>query len=165
MEQYALYLVLKDIINSLGYNFSISFNDIDINGDEVIGILIKSGSNPKYRELKTGEYAGYSNRVQILVQSSYDKGSLFSTLNLTEKIRDVLTSDVNNNIYKLRSLRYIGNKLSEVKNNSTEGEEVSLGISSTHLVGDVDFKGKTSQTRSIYSLNLLINYYITLGGN
>lgn len=165
MEQYALYLILKDIINKLGYNFKISFNDYDINGDNIIGILFKSGNNPEYRELSTGKYYGYSNRIQLVIQSSYTKDSLITTLNLIKNIRDILTSDILNNIYKVDSLKYIANKIIEVDTNNSEGDDVYVGVTKTHLIGDVDFKGKTSQTRSIYSLNLNINYFLKIGGN
>lgn len=164
MEQYALYLVLKEIISKLGYDFKISFNDYDINGDNIIGILFKSGSNPKYRELSTGKYYDYTNRVQLVIQSSYSKSSLIDTLNLIKNIRDVLTSSVLNNIYLVNTLRCRDNKITDsITDNS--GDEVYVGITKTHLIGDTDFKGKTSQTRSIYSLNIMFDYFIKIGGN
>lgn len=166
MEQYALYLMLKDVINKLGYNYKISFNDYDINSDDVIGILFKSGNNPKYRELSTGKYYGYANRVQILIQSGYSKDSLFKLLNTISDIRNVLTSDINNIEYRIDSLKYIDNTIVDNSDNSySTGDDVVVGITSTHMIGDVDFKLKDGQNRSVYSLNLMINYYIKLGGN
>lgn len=161
MEQYALYLVLKDLITKLGYDFKISFNDYDINGDNVIGIMFKSGANPEYRELSTGKYYGYANRVQILVQSSYSKISLVDTLNLIQEIREVLTSGISNNSYKVDALKYTNGKIVSKTEDVDYGQDVLVGITSTHLIGDVDFKSKSSQNRSLYSLNLLFKYYIT----
>ena len=164
MEQYCLYLVLKDIINKLGYNYKISFNDYDINGDNIIGILFKSGNNPKYRELSTGKYYGYTNRVQLVIQSSYNKDSLVELLNLIYKIREVLTSGINNKRYKVNSVKYIAGIFSLINNDNIDGDDVYVTISKTHLIGDVDFKSKTSQTRSIYSINLMFDYFINIGG-
>jgi hypothetical protein len=166
LEQYCLYLVLKDLINNIGFNYKISFNDYDINSDNIIGILFKSGNNPKYRELSTGKYYSYTNRVQLIIQSSYSKDSLIELLNLIYKIREVLTSDINNKKYKVSSVKYIAGKFSLINNNTNiDGEDVYVTISKTHLIGDVDFKSKTSQTRSIYSLNLMFDYFINIGGN
>lgn len=164
LEQYALYLVLKDIINKLGYGFEISFNDYDINGDNIVGITFKSGNNPKYRELSTGKYYGYTNRVQFTIQSGNTKSSLLNTLNLIGDIREVLTSSIINNKYIVSSLRCIDGKITEdIDGNS--GEEVYVWVTNVHLIGGADFKGKTSQTRSIYTINTMFEYYVQIGGN
>ena len=44
MEQYVLYLVLKEIAKQLDSNFNYSFNDMDSNADNVCGIYIKGQS-------------------------------------------------------------------------------------------------------------------------
>lgn len=170
MEQYALYLYLKSIINNLGYKFKITFNDYDINGSNIVGILFKSGPSPKYRELNTGKYYGNTSRVQILVQSGTSKDSILKSLDLVSKLREILTTSIINNKYTITSSEVGQNsdQFSSQFNLDENNESDDLGyvlVTDVHLIGDVDFKGKTSQARSIYSLNLLINYYYTYGGN
>lgn len=161
MEQYALYLVIKKLIKDAGFSGSITYNDYDSNKDNVVGVIIKGGSSPKYRELGHGKYYGFTSRVQILMQSGLSKNSLINALELSSKVREVLTSDVLNNIYQPTGIHEVQGKLKLIEKNSTEeGNIVNLGISSTHMIGDIDFKGKTGQTRSVYSLNMLINYFI-----
>ena len=170
MEQYALYLVIKEIIDNLGYNFKTSFNDYDINGDNVIGIIFKGGTNPQYRELSTGKYYGYTNRVQLIIQSGYTKASLLNTLSILKNIRDILTSGIINKVYRAGSMRNSGGRLfiNDNSGNDNSGNEVYVWITRTHLIGDVEFKSKSSQTRSIYSINMMFEYFIKLdtdGGN
>ena len=165
LEQYALYLVLKDIINKLGYGFEISFNDYDINGDNIVGITCKDGNTPKYRELSTGKYYGCTNRVQFIIQSGITKSSLINTLNLISNIKEILTSNIINNKYIVSSLRYIDGKIIE-NTNDKSGEDVYVWVTKIHLIGGGnDFKGKTSQTRSIYAINTMFEYYVQIGGN
>lgn len=164
MEQYALYLVIKKLINELGYNFKVSFNDFDTNADEVIGIYVRGGNTPEYRELSTGKYYNFSSRIQILIQSGLSKNSLLKCLDLSSKIREVLTSDSNNIISQVDTLKCIDGKIIEDKNNTLVGETVDLGISKSKLIGDIGIKDKTPQNRSIYSINLLFDYFIIIGG-
>ena len=56
MEQYILYLALKEMVNSLNNNFKCSFNDMDSNKDNVVGIYIKGAEPSTYRTLKDGKY-------------------------------------------------------------------------------------------------------------
>lgn len=166
MEQYILYLVLKGIIKGLNSKYKISFNDMDENGVDVIGVYIKGAEPSQYRELSTGRYYNYSARAQILIQCDNNSNSLFELLNLATKIRDAMISTSNVIYNNIPDVKYIDGDYRKInKDTDAEGESVNLGLSSVSLLGETDFKGKTSQGKARYSLNFKIHYFINIGGN
>ena len=56
MEQYVLYLILKEMVKNLDTSFKYTFNDMDSNSDYSVGIYIKGAEPSEYRSLKDGKY-------------------------------------------------------------------------------------------------------------
>lgn len=165
MEQYILYMVLKNIIKEISNDYKITFNDMDDNGVDVIGIYIKGAEPSQYRELGTGNYYNYTARAQLLLQCDNNTNSLFKLLNIVTRIRSALISTSNVIYNNLSNIRYSDGCFIRVgDDNIVEGEKINLGLSSISLLGETDFKGKTGQGKARYSLNFKINYFITIGG-
>lgn len=162
MEQYILYLVLKDIIRGLDSSYKISFNDMDENGVDCIGIYIKGAEPSLYRELGTGNYYNYTSRVQILLQCDNTKDSLMKLLSFITRIRStlILTSNL---LYNIPPGIIDENTAQNFNTNTTKKDEAKLGLSSVSLLGETDFNGKSGQGKARYSLNFRINYFI-IGG-
>lgn len=168
MEQYALYLALKNILLSLSDEFKYSFNDMDSNGKNVAGIYIKGAEPSKYRSISDGSYYNYVSRVQLLYQGDNNNNSLMNMLILVSKVRDALIR-ASNRIYTTSpQISYMGNSIVFRNKNEPlreEEEEVKVILTKVDLIGEVDFKGKTGQGLPKYSLNFKINYSLIEGGD
>lgn len=163
MEQYVLYLVLKEIAKELDSGFGYSFNDMDSNADNVAGIYIKGAEPSQYRTIGSGEYFNIVNRVQFLIQGGLDNDSLMRCLKLGSKLKDNLIRASN---------RYIiaPSKIGKDENGqiviATEGqtlESLTVVLTKVDLLSDLVSLGKSEQGRPRYSINFKINY--ELGGN
>lgn len=168
MEQYALYLALKNILLSLSDEFKYSFNDMDSNGKNVAGIYIKGAEPSEYRSISDGSYYNYISRVQLLYQGDNNNNSLMSMLILVSKVRNALIR-ASNRIYTTSpQISYMGNSIVFRNKNEPfreEEEEVKVILTKVDLLGEVDFKGKTGQGLPKYSLNFKINYSLIEGGD
>lgn len=158
MEQYILYLYLKSVLKSINDVFKCSFNDMDMNKGNVCGIYIKGGEPSEYRDLASGNYINNTARIQFLLQGSDSTQSLFDVLDAVSKLKKALVIS-SNTVYNLSEsdIENLNSKLS-----STKYEGVKLFINLTRLLGEVDFKGKTSQSLPRYSLNLHTYYSVNV---
>lgn len=147
MEQYVLYVLIKNIIKDLTDNkYSVSFNDMDFNKPESIGIYIKGGEVPKYRNLSTGNYFNFIHRVQIVLQGNNTNEGLFGVLDAATKIRNYMVVQ-NNTLHTVNDP-----KLGE--------DDIDIQIGLVKLLGETNFNNKTSQGLPVYSINFKIQYYV-----
>jgi len=158
LEQYVLYLVLKDIVNSINDTFKTSFNDMDSNKDNVVGIYIKGSEPSKYRSLADGRYLNIVNRVQFLIQGGLDKNSLMNSLKLASKIRKSLITTCNATIEAPSQIAIRDDEII-VDNDNTESS-VEVIITKFDILGDVTSLGKSEQGKPRYSINFRVNYTV-----
>lgn len=153
MEQYMLYLFIKNLLNDM-CSYKVTFNDIDMNAADRIGVYIKGGDPSEYRDIRTGRYYNISSRVQLLFQGSMSNEGLFTIMEVASRFRDKFTT-MCNVLYPMTEddLNNLNSKLDGVQYESAE-----LQISLVKLLGEVDFKGKTSQSLPRYSLNMAVYY-------
>lgn len=151
MEQYALYLVIKDLCKSLTDKFVFSFNDMDFNRENVAGIYIRGSTPSSYRSLMSGSYYNKSCRVQIILQGGLSGNSIIEMLKLSSNIREALV--------------VLSNKRFDIPDNPFAGsiKGGSILITLIKLLGDVSFVGKSEQGLPRYSLNFKIDYTL-IGG-
>lgn len=148
MEQYILFVVLKDIIKDLSDNkYAMTFNDMDFNKPNSIGVYIKGGEVSQYRELSTGNYYNYINRVQLVLQGDRTNESLVSLLKLATRIRSYMVLLSNASL-----------DVPENKNIEEQGQKIQFGL--VKLLGEVNFNNKTSQGLPVYSINFKFQYTI-----
>lgn len=159
MEQYALYLVMKDVVNGLNKGFVCSFNDMDLNKPNVVGIYIRGGNTPRYRELSTGGYYNYTARVQFILQGDSSKESLMSVLSLASDLRHAMENSCNLVIDVKEQLKWVNGKITYDPTNKLGGSDISVLLTRVSLMGEVSFKGKTTQALPIYVINTYIEYY------
>lgn len=164
MEQYALYLALKLICQGINSTYRYTFNDMDFNKSNVCGIYIKGGEPSEYREIATGVYYNYSARVQFLIQGGLGNDSLMELLKLAGNIRNTLIQASNKVYNAAGQVKLVDGAVLYDKDGDIEGEDVYVRLSLVALMGETDFKGKSSQGLPIYSLNLRV-YYSIEGGN
>lgn len=162
MEQYALYLVLKDIINELGIEQSITFNDMDDNGHNCIGIYVKGDIPTSYRNISTGNYYNYSARVQVLMNGDLSNDGLMGLLSNASLIRDKLVT-MNNTVHECSDkVTILDGSLVYNRLDDVNGIGVVVRLSTVSLLGEVRFEGKNSQGLPRYSINFKI--YYSIGG-
>ena len=90
MEQYNLYLCLKQILAEYLTEFKISYNDLNVKTDNSIGCYIKGSVVSRHRELSSGEYYNHINRVTFRTNGKFEHGSIEKCLELNSNIRDTL---------------------------------------------------------------------------
>lgn len=162
MEQYVLYLILKELAKELDNNFKYSFNDMDSNADNVCGIYIKGAEPSQYRTLKEGVYCNTVNRVQFLIQGGLDNNSLMSSLSLGSKLKDALIRASNRYIIAPPEVGYdeegniVKAKTGEILN------RITVVLTKVDMLSDLVNIGKSEQGRPRYSINFKI--YYELGG-
>lgn len=164
MEQYALYLALKNIIMEMMEGFKCSFNDMDSNASNVVGIYVKGGEPSIYRELGTGVYINSVARVQFLVQGGQTNDSLMSVLELMDKLKKAMSKAFNRIEDVSSQLTIVDGVLMRKTPDSSDDFPVEVMILSTKLLGEADFLGKSGQGLPRYSLNIKFEYNIK-GGN
>lgn len=149
MEQFALYLILKNIIKDIDIDnkYTISFNDMDFNKPYSLGIYVKGGEVSQYRQLGTGQYLNYVNRVQLIIQGDRSNEGLADTLRIASKIRNTFV--------------ILNNKNIDVPENSFfEGQTLQIQLGLVKLLGEVNFNNKTAQGLPVYSINFKFNYFL-----
>lgn len=161
MEQYALYLVMKDQVKTIDSNYKCSFNDMDSNAPKVIGIYVKSGGTPRKREISTGKYFNYTARVQFLIQGDNSKDSLMTTMQLASSLRNTLICDSNLVKDINEQVKWVDGKCVYDPTNKLGGSDIQVTLCKVSLLGEVDFKGKTGQGLPKYSINFRIEYYLS----
>ena len=159
MEQYALYLIMKDQVKAIDSNYKCSFNDMDSNAPNVIGIYIKSGGTPRKREISTGKYFNYTARVQFLIQGDNNKNSLMTTMQLASSLRNALICDSNLEFPVNEQIKWVDGKIVYDPEDMLGGNDISVLLTKVSLLGEVDFKGKTTQGLPKYSINFRVEYY------
>lgn len=161
MEQYILYLAIKDIIDSFNSGYRCSFNDFKLNTDDIAAIRIKGAEPVEYRSLSTGAYYGYSCRLQILLQGGLTNNSLLKLLSLSSKIRSTLINTSNVTYSTIPGIEDIeGQDITLPDGKVVGAKDIGLVLSSIGLLGETDSKGKDTQGRPQYSLNFKIYYSI-----
>lgn len=164
MEQFALYLALKNIILGLGLNYKISFNYMDINEKNVAGIFVKGAEPSIYRSVASGDYFNFVSRVQILLQGDDNHDSLMLLLHHISKIKTTLIRSCNCVYNTQKQLRMLNGAVVYDPDGALSGDDVFVRLVNVDLLGEVDFKGITSQWSPKYSINFKITYSIQ-GGN
>lgn len=159
MEQFALYLFLKSIVNSIDDSIKCTFNDMDFNKPNSCGIYIKGSEQSSYRDIATGHYFNYGARVQFLLQGANSEDSLFNILNVASKIRDTLVLSCNK-LYDIDTKVHMMQDGTIIIDNESTEDNISVRIILIHLLGEVDFKGKTTQGLPKYSINFKILYNV-----
>lgn len=163
MEQYVLYLVLKDMIKDFNSNFKYSFNDMDSNEDNVCGIYIKGAEPSEYRTLSDGEYYNIINRVQFLIQGGLDNDSLMNCMRLGSKIKETLIRASNRYIIAPSKIGKDGDGQIVIATDGQTLECLTVVLTKVDMMSDLVNIGKSEQGRPRYSINFRINY--ELGGN
>lgn len=163
MEQYVLYLVLKEIAKELNSNFEYSFNDMDSNADNVCGIYIKGAEPSQYRTLSDGKYYNIINRVQFLIQGGLDNDSLMNSLRLGSNLKDALIRASNKYIIAPSKIGIDGDGQIVIATDGQTLESLTVVLTKVDLLSDLVNIGKSEQGRPRYSINFRINY--ELGGN
>lgn len=162
MEQFALYLVLKELCKEMDTSYKYSFNDMDSNADNVVGIYIKGAEPSEYRTVANGEYHNIINRVQFLIQGGICADSLMNSLRLGSNIKHTLIKTFNKYIIVPSKLGI--NTNGEIKVvGETEGEVLesfSIVLTKVDMLSDLVNIGKSEQGRPRYSINFKIKYEI-----
>lgn len=156
MEQFVLYLVIKQIINSINSKFKVSFNDMSITSEYVIGVYIKGSPTSSYRSLSTGRLYNYGARIQVVGQGGRDKAGLMELLDLMSKLRDIVIRAPNTTYSDIDGVSMVDGDI--VLGN--EGSSLNLTLAQTRLLGEVNFDGVSEQDLPKYSLNLQTFYFI-----
>lgn len=160
MEQYALYLVMKKEVLKLSNDFKCSFNDMDFNKPNVVGIYVRGGNTPNSRELGTGKYYNYTARVQFIIQGDNSKQSLMSVLDIASRLRTALETSSNRVIVlSNEEVKWVNGKIVYDPKNELVGNDIEVVLCSVGLMGEVSFHGKNQMGLPKYSLNIYVNYY------
>ena len=163
MEQYVLYLVLKDIVSKLDNSFKYSFDDMDSNEGNVVGIYVRGGEPSQYRTLEKGVYYNVNNRVQFLIQGDLSNDSLMNCLKLGTKIKKTLSTT--SNVYYTASSK-VGLNVDgdiELQDGTKSLTDITVIMCKVDMIGDLVPIGKNEQGKPRYSINFKIQY--ELGGN
>jgi hypothetical protein len=160
MEQYILYLTLKEIfkdtMKDLGYKMS--FNDIDIKAPKAVGCYVRGSVLSKYRDLASGQYINVENRVTFNINAGLTKDELMDGLCLCNELKYNLIP-YSNHILTMGSLpvRLVNGHYETAPN--LDGV-CNVVISSVSLLSDILPLGKNEQGISQYSINFKITYKI-----
>lgn len=160
MEQYALYLALKMILQQWqGQAFTFGFNDMDANADFDCGIYV-SGEAPGTARDMQGNYYNRLARVQFLAQSDLSHEGNLATAGFMGFIRNTLPTTLN------KTCTVTGVGIDSVTGFVVQDPEgsLSVGIVVCDIAHDTIPLGKNSQGRQRYSLNALVTYTIIHGG-
>lgn len=161
MEQYALYLVMKQQLLNIDSSFKCSFNDMDSNRPNSVGIYVKSGGTPRRREISTGSYYNYMARVQFDILGDNSKTSLMNVLSLASRLRNTLQNSSNKVFYvQDEQIKWVNGAIVYDPDGSLVGSDIEVILCKVALLGEVDSKGKTGQGLPRYSLNIRAEYYV-----
>ena len=163
MEQYVLYLILKEIAKQLDSNFNYSFNDMDSNADNVCGIYIKGAEPSQYRTISDGEYYNIINRVQFFIQGGLDNNSLMNCLKLGSNLKDTLIRSSNRYIVAPSKIGKDGDGKIVIATDGQTLDSLTVVLAKVDMLSDLVNIGKSEQGRPRSSINFRMNY--ELGGN
>lgn len=158
MDVYLLYLCIKKLISNLNLDYSVSFNDMDSNGKDVVGVFIKGSTPSRYRSLSTGVYINKTARVQVLGQSKDTYDSLIEMLCFFTRLEDMI-SELGGVIYSTNTLQdtELLSKFDEFK--SIE----NVIILRTDTITSSSYIGKSEQGLPMFDLNFEVEYGVTSG--
>lgn len=157
MEQYVLYLVLKNLVKKLNNEFKYSFNDMNSNGDNVAGVYVKGAEPSEYRALGDAHYFNIINRVQFLIQGSLDKNSLMGCLNLGSDIKKALINTYNVYITAPSEIGYDDSKNITIDSKKITST-IDVMITKIDMLSDLVSLGKSEQGKPRYSINFKVYY-------
>lgn len=160
MEQFVLYFILKRIVDMLGYDIKCSFNDMDLNAGNVCGIYIKGSGPSQYREISSGVYLNNIARVEFVIQGALSNDSLFSILNLSDKIKRTLIRASNCSYIAPDQVKMSDGVIIYSPAGIDDGQDIEVILCKVDLLGDINFLGKSEQGLPIYSINFNIEYAI-----
>ena len=141
MEQYALFLAIKELLKGWqGQQFTLGFNDMDLNADFDCGVYIRGDAPGEYRDL-TGRYINRQSRVQFLAQSDLSADGNIATSTFTGFIRNLLPLTIHETI----TVTY-------------KEQSYEVTIIKASLIGDIIPLGRNEQGRARYSLNAQLTY-------
>ena len=165
MEQYALYIALKSIVQAIDSSFAYSFNDMDSNKGNVASITIKGGEASNYRTLAKGQYFNHNSRPQFLMQADLNEDSLQNMLSVNSKIIKtlMLASNTFIDVSSKLGITTAGDIVKVTTANQTSLRGLTVVILQVDISGDPVYVGKSEQGRPRYSINMRIKYGI--GGN
>ena len=158
MDVYLLYLCIKKLISDINLNYSVSFNDMDSNGKDVVGVFIKGSTPSRYRALSNGVYINKTARVQVLGQSKDTYDSLIEMLCFFTRLEDMV-SELGGVIYNTQSLQdtELLSKFEDYKNIE------NVIVLRTDTITSSSYIGKTEQGLPMFDLNFEIEYGVTSG--
>ena len=163
MEQYALYLVIKEIAQQINNKIKYTFNDMDSNKGNVCGIYIKVAEPSEYRGISDGKYFNNIVRVQLLIQSDLSTNSYFECFECLSSVRDAIIGTYN--VYRDVSPTKVGfSEGGELKyNDGTEQlKPAKVIITNANLLSDIINVGKSEQGKQRFSINIKVSYKIML---
>lgn len=158
MEEDALYLVIKQLINSIDSGFKVRHNNLIMTEKNSVRVTITSGYDSGKRSLSDGHYYNRGSRVQVLVQSGDDLSSLHRAKYLVSKLIDTLSMASNKQYIIQSSLAWEDNEL--VYKEGVTDSNVKVNILKSDKIGSVTFEGKTSERLQRYSINFNIQYSV-----
>ena len=158
MDVYLLYLCIKKLISDINLDYSVSFNDMDSNGKDVVGVFIKGSTPSRYRALSNGVYINKTARVQVLGQAKDTYDSLIEMLCFFTRLEDMV-SELGGVIYNTQSLQdtELLSKFEDYKNI----EDVI--VLRTDTITSSSYIGKTEQGLPMFDINFEIEYGVTSG--
>lgn len=144
MEQYALFLTLKELLKDWqGQQFTFGFNDMNLNADFDCGVYIRGDKPGEYRDLTTGAYVNRVARVQFFTQSDLSAEGNIATSTFTGFIRNLLPLTIHETV----TVTY-------------KEQFYEVTIIKASIINDVIPLGKSEQGRARYSLNAQITYTV-----
>jgi hypothetical protein len=164
MHQFGLYLWLKAVLQELNPALTITFNDMDSNGNNSVGIYVK-GDAPEVRTLGNMSYTNSVARVQLLQVCALNNTSLMQAQSVLSEFQDQVCSTASEAFELDTSKIGVGptGKVVYADGSSTLSPAY-LTIIEADAISDLLFIGKTEQGKPQISLNLRIIYSVQ-GGN
>ena len=168
MYQYGLFLGLKAILTDLGNPFSaVTYNDMQDDRENVMGIYVRSGQYTRYRELATGQYANKRYRVQFIIQSGRSKDDILAAQKFGFKMEDRLPTVFNTEVaLDTAKIGFDDEHNLVIPEPPEEGEtpvslaQAVVGIIRVNPQSGLINVGKTEQGLSRYSYNINVEFYI-----
>ena len=162
MRQYCLFLAVKQILSELGCPASTpTYNSMSAVEEDACGVYVRGGILPRGRNLATGQYLRKADRVQLLMQTGKDKGSILNWEVFLHKVEDEMPC-VFNRYFDLDRTKVgfdeNGNMTTDV-NNIVSGVRVMF-VRTDPQSGVLNI-GRSSQGLTRYSCNYVIEYSIS----
>lgn len=163
MRQYGLFCGIKQIIKEYTSDYNITYDDMNDDKENSIGVYIRGGLNGTYRKLSTAEYVNKRDRVQIIIQSGRSKESVIKSRELGNKIEDRFPTLFNTEILLDKDKCGYNSEhefIIKEKGDEEELTQAALVINKTDPQSGLIMAGKTEQGLSRYSINFIVEYYL-----